>query len=201
MWWALDADQSTLTLQKAPSIWDSLGEIGDYLRDAIHDVIRNSGAVWNNYDTVDGPQASETVRDVLEAEMTQPGGWSLGTVAEGLQDALDVSQDDALDIARNETASVLNVARADAYEEYAREMGQDVDEFTFKHIGPDNFQTTDQCEEVKAEIESRGGAVTMSEYKEILLEKAKKYADDGGTPERVDSELHGHYNCYHTFHE
>lgn len=130
--------------------------------------------------------------------MTDASGWTLGGIAERLQDVLNVSQDDALEYARNETQPVLSVARAEGWEEYARETDQDPDEFLFDWVGPNDHRTTDLCQETEREIDSRGGAVTLQELKGILMDKAKKYADDGGTPNRVD-EWHPHYNCRRTF--
>lgn len=198
VWWALEADQETLTLQKAPDIWESLGELGAFIRDAIREVIRRPDVVWSDYSTAESQDATQAVRHVLEQEMTQPSGWTLGGVADGLRRELDLSQSEALDIARNETASVLNVARAEAVEDYAREVDQDPEEYLFDWVGPTDHRTTPICRETEAEIEARGGAVTLQELKGILMAKAKEHADDGGTPERVD-EFHPHFNCRRTF--
>lgn len=198
VWWALDEEQESLTLQKAPAIWESLGELGTYIRDVLAEVIQRPDVVWSSYSTADEQDASATIRDVLEDHMGRAEGWTLGGIAQDLQDRLDLSQSEALDIARNETASVLNVARVEAQEEYARETEQDEDEFLYDWVGPTDHRTTDLCRAVEREVDSRGGAVPLTELKGILMEQAKKYADDGGTPERVD-EFHPHYNCRRTF--
>jgi len=198
VWWALDEDQTSLDLQKAPALWTALGTISETVRELISDVIYGGDAVWGEYQTTQEPDADQVVKEVLEYNMTSPGGWSLGEIADDLQDRLDISQSDALDIARNETASTLNVARADAWEEYARETGSETDEVLYDWIGPTDHRTTPICRETEQEIQRRGGAVPLSELKGILREKAEQYADDGGTPERVD-EFHPHFNCRRTF--
>jgi len=50
------------------------------------------------------------------------------------------------------------------------------------------------CEEVAEEIENRAGSVPLEELQEILREKAEKYENQGGTPERVDH-LVAHEKC------
>lgn len=198
VWWAIEEDQSSLNLQKAPAVWDSMGELGEFIREKIREIVQRPGVVYDRFERADDPQAAQKVRDALEAELTDPQGWTLGEVAQRIEEALDVPQATALDYARNEVAPVLNTAREEGYEEYAEELGHDPDEYVFDWVGPDDHRTTDICREIKEEIESRGGAVPMDELKEILRKKARKYIDDGGTPNRVEEFL-PHFECRHTF--
>jgi len=52
------------------------------------------------------------------------------------------------------------------------------------------------CRETADEIEERGEAVPAEELQSILREKARKYKDEGGTPERMDHWVpHKKCNC------
>lgn len=65
-------------------------------------------------------------------------------------------------------------------------------EYSWSTAGDDQVHPV--CEEVAEEIENRGGSVPLEELQEILKEKAEKYEDQGGTPERVDH-LVAHEKC------
>ena len=57
-------------------------------------------------------------------------------------------------------------------------------EYSWSTAGDDQVHPV--CEEIAEEIENCGGSVPLEQLQEILREKAEKYEDQGGTPERVD---------------
>lgn len=181
-------------LSKAPPAWASEEDIPEFVKDVIHRVI-GMGVTWDKFEGY-SRQAAQAIRNSLEDNLTQPQGWSIESLVNDLQEMYSgLSDEKATNIARTETSAILNTARAEAYEE----RGDDVD-YHYYWQGPNDHRTTKVCEEIKEEIESRGGNVTMDTLQTILMDKAKKYEGtrEGGTPERVD-EWTPHYQCRHTF--
>ena len=197
VWWGLGAEDNgiPLALEKAPGIWTDGEQVPDFVQDLIEEVIEQTDWDWDQFESLSNTEV-QRLEEVLQEVMTQPDGWTIGELAEEIGDEFDLDQGPALGIARDTAHSTLNTTREEAYEQM-----EGSEQFEYSWIGPDDDDTTPTCEEIKAEIEDRGGAVPMDELKDILREKAEKYEntrEGGGTPGRVDV-FEAHFQCRHTF--
>lgn len=176
-------------LSKAPNMWRGDDNVPDFVKELISFVLDTRDVIW---DDVKGlpHDAGLRIKEILEENLTQPQGWSIDSLTEDFEEELRIEEDKARDIARQESGAVLNTTREVSYE--ATEAD---DEFVFYWSGADDSRTTEMCEEIKSEIESRGGAVPMDELKSILDTVSRKY--EYGTPERVDDWI-PHWKCRHT---
>lgn len=182
-------------LSKAPPAWDSNDDVPEYVVEAVEEAIEEEDVVWDKFEGY-SRQSAVAVQNSLEEDLTQPQGWSIGSIVDDLQEMFPgMDEEKATNIARTEVSAILNSAREEAYE--SREDSVD---YVYYWQGPADHRRTKVCEEIAEEVEARGGAVPMHELRSILLNKAKKYEGtrEGGTPERVD-EWTPHYMCRHTF--
>lgn len=178
-------------IEKAPNMWRLGDNVPQFVRSYVKQAASQSGVMYYDYSGIPHLAGLE-VQKIITDSLTESDGWSIDSISKRLIDKFEgLERKQSVTIVRTEVGAVLNKAREMAYK--ANEADPDV-----YWTGPDDSHTTKLCTETKQEIESRGGHVKMSVLKEILMEKAKKYADDGGTPGRVDSFL-CHYNCRHTF--
>lgn len=173
-------------LTKAAPAWSNETDVPQFVRDALLTTL-DGGVLW------EGMEEADEVRDVLEDSFTQPQGWSISSVVNRVQDTLNVSESKAEGITRMETAAALNTTRMEGYRE------QNDGDGSYYWGGPDDRRNTKVCEEIKAEIDARGGSVSYEELQSILRKYAEKYEGtrQGGTPERVD-EWVPHYECRHS---
>jgi hypothetical protein len=124
-------------------VWTNAGELPEYVREKVSDAI-DAGAVFDKFESVP-ERVAEQVEDLIEDSLLDPEGWSLGEVADGLQESFDaLSEGQAETVARTETASVLNEAREQGYEERPDSASQ-----KFMWVGPDDSRTTDACQRLK----------------------------------------------------
>lgn len=160
-------------------IWTSDDPVPDYVRDAISEAI-NAGAVFDRIESVEQEvgerfhDIKEKLEDLLEENLTQPQGWSLESVRDDINEAFpNLSEGEAETIARSETASVLNNAREEGYEQ-RRDAGE---KQYFKWVGPDDSRTTDACERLKelTNPDEGGTPKTMSELKRLERQVANEF--------------------------
>lgn len=178
------------SLEKAPNMWRRDDNVPQFVRTFVLQSAVKRDALWDEYNDVPH-MAALSVHEIIKDNLTNPEGWSIKTISNDLTDEFEgISENQAETIARTEVASVLNKARVMAYDASGEEL-------QFYWSGPSDEHTTDICEETKTEIENRGGYVDKDTLKKILRRKARKYQDDGGTPERVDTFV-PHFNCRHT---
>lgn len=188
VWWNGD------DLSKAPPAWPSDDEVPEFVKEAILSVI-DDGAMWDEFAGYSS-QAAAAIHNSLEEKVTQPQGWSIGSIVDDLLELYSgLGKERALTIARTEVGAIMNRARQEAYEQR-----DDSDDYVYYWQGPGDHRTTDVCKEIKEEVDARGGHVPLEELRSILRTKARKYENtaQGGTPERV-SEWVPHYQCRHTF--
>ena len=189
--WQADRDPSDVDLSKAPGIWTSDDRVPDEVQDILEAQIRGGQITWGQYETLP-PGGEAKVAEILERQLTQPQGWSLESLIRELREFYDtVTEAEAANIFRNETSSVLNVAREELYE-----MRDDAETYVYDWVGPTDHRATEICRSIEDVIESRGGAVPLPELKEILRTSA--LAHESGTPERVD-QWNPHFQCRRTF--
>lgn len=194
VWWRAEADPADLDLEKSPRIWYTGQQVPDAVQNLLADVIDSHHWEWADFQSLTIDQAEE-VKRIIRQHLTDPGGWSLGSLSQEIERAVDVPHNAAVGLTRDTTHSVLNVAREEAYE---RMEGAEAFEYTW--LNPLDHRTTDVCRDIIAEVDERGGSVTLPTLKQILRTTAQEYEDtrEGGTPERVDNWT-PHYNCRSTF--
>jgi len=177
--------------------WTSDDAVPDYVRRAVEEAI-DSGAVFDRIESVEREVGErfhdirERLEDILRETLTQPQGWSLESVRDHIQgDFPNLSEGEAEVIARSETASVLNTAREEGYNQQP-----DSHEFYFKWVGPGDSRTTDACEELKEKTnpDYGGTPVKMSELKRLERKVQGKHF-----PELDYREHMIHPNERHTF--
>jgi hypothetical protein len=172
-------------------VWEDSENVPEYVREKIGDAI-DSGAVFSDIDSIPS-RTVEALKDLLRENLTQPQGWSLESVVDDMRDRWPgVSTDKLETVARTETASVLNEAREQGYED----LPGAEDEPRFYWQGPDDSRTTDACEELKdmTNPDYGGGPVPMDELKD----KQEQVHDDH-FPSLDFREHNIHPNERHTF--
>lgn len=189
VWYGLN-DPGT-SLMKAPNMWRGDEYVPDFITDAIERAL--DGAIWDDFKGI--PESAVLrLRQEFKENMTQPQGWSVGSLVSDLVDEFaGIDEDQASVIVRNESAAILNSTREEVYKER-----EDADEYEYYWSGPSDHRTTECCKFIKSEIESYGGSVSLQMLKDILDTAATRFKEQGGTPERV-KDFVPHYQCRHTF--
>ena len=180
-------------LTKAPRTWDGDDDVDKTLKEWVAEVVKEKDPINDQYSGVPA-LASMKIKQVIERSLTQPQGWSIGSVAKNVQDEFDwMGKRQAQSIARQEVAAVLNTSKY-----VMNKAAEPVDEtWLYRWIGPDDGDTTEICRAIKAEVEKRGGSVPFEVLQDILRQKAREYDEKGGLPARVE-ELVPHFGCRHT---
>ena len=160
--------------------WGGDMDVPEYVKEAIEEAI-DGGAVFQNIKGLPGDVRRE-LEDLLKDALTQPQGWSLDSVVDNMRDIWPgVDREELEVVARTETASVLNEAREEGYEDRP-ESGR----YRFKWVGPDDARTTEACTFLKQGSSAvdeapenfagtENTAVTMSELKRLQQEAVKFY--------------------------
>lgn len=139
---------------------------------------KRTSIIHEHYDGVTEEQArfiAQTLKEQMESTE-----FSQRSIRSSLEEELDIEDELINTIALTERASIELMDRVNTYLE--QETGGEV----YKISAPDDDRTHPVTREAVEEIENRGGAVPMKELARILLEKAEKYEDEGGTPERME---------------
>jgi hypothetical protein len=138
-------------------VWTDDDAVPEYVRERIERAIRDLGAVFEDIESV--PSSTiDRLKDILADQMTQPQGWSLDSIVDEMSDVWPgVSEEKLETVARTETASVLNTAREDGYEDLP---GDDTPRFYWE--GPADSRTTEACEELKARTNPDFGGEPVS---------------------------------------
>ena len=161
---------------------------------AVEDMVnvkRRTEIIQTHYQGVRHQQATK-IAEILKENLETTEGWSLDDMIQDVADTVDVSEELTRRIIRTEVASITTIDKAQTYLERERSDG-----FVFKWQGPSDDRTHPICAEVKEEIENRGGGVPLNELQRLLTETARKYENQGGTPERMDHWV-PHEKCRHT---
>jgi len=174
---------------KAEPFWDDSSDVPERVREAVVDAIED-GAVFETIEDVDTDRISE-LKDVLADLLSESGNWSLDSISEAISDALGVGPERADSIARTESASVLNNAREDVFEDLEDDKDE---ELLYEWIGPSDHRTTDACAWLE---EQTAGGVTMDELVDLQREAQNKFF-----PQLDEFRRHVvHPNERHTFSE
>jgi hypothetical protein len=178
-------------------VWTDSEAVPDYVREAITQAI-DDGAVFDRFESMER-EVGETFHDIRERiegllgdTLTQPQGWSLDSIRDDLREEFpSLSEGQAETVARSETASVLNNAREEGYEER-----DDSHEYYYKWVGPDDSRTTEACERLKnlTNPDYGGTPVDMSE-----LVRMERRISNEEFPELEFRKHMIHINERHTF--
>ncbi|AGM11197.1 portal protein [Haloarcula hispanica tailed virus 2] len=154
-------------------VWTDDDAVPEYVQERITRAIDDLGAVFEDIESVPS-RTVDRLKDLLRENMTQPQGWSLDSIVSDMKDVWPGVPEEKLEVvARTETASVLNTAREDAYED----LPGGGDEPTFYWEGPKDSRTTDACEELKERTNADfgGDPVPMDRLVEIEREVQQEY--------------------------
>lgn len=192
VWYDVEKDPDDVDLGKAPEMWRSSDEVPEFVKEYIEQAIA-AGAFWDGNLKHLPAGVEQQVRDLFEEKMTQPQGWSLGSIVDDLEEMFPgADKSYLLDLTRNEVSAIANKAREEAYLETTP-----ADE-DFYWSGPQDFRTTDICEAAKELTNPRFGGEPM-ELEELreALETIAEASDDGNLIRA--SEWMFHHQCRHTF--
>lgn len=151
------------------------------------------GALFSDFDTIPSDDLAalrQEFVDMLDAE-----GWTTDSLTEQLQDfEPSLSDAEAERIARTETASVVNTAREEAYEDRGLEDDR------FKWVGTEDRRTTEACTWLKDQTnpDHGGTPVTLERLQELVAEAPTHDADMQDDLARPDNYV-VHPNERHTY--
>lgn len=142
-------------------------------------VDKRTEIIHEYYDVNEGQARS--IAEKLKEELESTEGYSQHDIISDLEDDLDLGYELLERIVWTERASIETMDRVNTY------LEQNDPDKLYKISGPDPDadRTHPISSEVIRETEEKGG-VTMKELARILIQKAEKYEDEGGTPERMD---------------
>jgi hypothetical protein len=157
-----DADGSKQLLQFSPS------ETPEFVKERIKGSIMD-GNIFSDFENVASGDLMQ-LREYMTETLAESDGWTIDGLADQIMQLPDVDRGNAEVIARTETASVLNSAREDGYEE------QGMEDELFYWTGATQVEqpdrTTDACDWLinKTNPFHGGNPVPMEELKELIEE-------------------------------
>lgn len=137
-------------------------QIPEFVKQRLREVILSGGVLFSDFETV--PDAArQAVQETMLDSLETRHGWSIDSIANNLQDTVDLTQTEAERIARSETQAIVASGREAGYQERL-----DMEEARFDWVGPDDNRNSDACPWIKAQIPDEG--VSMDRLKELIQE-------------------------------
>jgi hypothetical protein len=130
------------------------------------------------YYAVNENQARVIAQEMKDA-MESTEGYSQDSIISGLEEDLNINYDLIETIVWTERASIETIDRVNSY------LDKNDSDQLYKISAPEDDRTHPVTREAANEIEEKNG-VTLEELARILINKAEKYEDAGGTPERME---------------
>jgi len=180
-WWVRTQYDRDTDLQKTPDIWWHDDFVPEYVRSALRQVINKSSWDWMELEILNQTNVEELVA-IFERHLLQHGGWTISELAKDLQTTYNLEEGPAVEMAADACLGVLNITKEEAYKDL-----EGSDEFRYKWVEPGHC-TASVYKGIKEAVEIRGGAVTMSTLRSILMREARQYegaAEGEGTPQYV----------------
>lgn len=146
-------------------------EVPEFVKERLKDAIRG-GAVFSSFENIPSSDLMQ-LREYL-TESLEDGNWNIDGIADQIMQLDEsVSRENAEVIARTETASVVNTAREEGYEERGNE------DDLFYWTGVLDGRQTEACEWLinRTNPNQGGNPVPMDELKE-LIEEAPEHDPD-----------------------
>lgn len=138
--------------------------------------------IHEHYDVTE--KQANTIAEKLKQEL-EAEDYSMQLIRSTLETDLHIDDNLLETIVWTEISSIEMIDRVTSY------LERDDPNKLYKISGPDPDSerthpvTEEAIKEVDKEVERKGG-VTMEELADILTEKAEKYENEGGTPERME---------------
>ncbi len=149
--------------------------------------ISEHSVLWKSYANMD-ESLSGKLNEIVKESYADPRGFTIDEMVEKMREEVNLEEYRIKRIARNESHVAAVAGRTRGYEKADPEG-----KYVFEWNGPDDARTTDLCNDIKAEIKKRGGAVPLNELEEIVKYYAKKY-----DPKWIDrGVMSPHINCRH----
>lgn len=130
------------------------------------------------YYAVNENQARVIAQELKDA-MESTEGYSQDSIISGLEEDLNINYDLIETIVWTERASIETMDRVNSY------LDKNDSDQLYKISAPEDNRTHPVTREAANEIEEENG-VTLEEQAQVLINKAEKYEDVGGTPERME---------------
>lgn len=153
-------------------------DITEWAQEDRVNVEKRAEIIHKHYERVNLEEA-KIIAETLKEKMGESKGYSRRDILNAVEGEVELDDKQLETIVWTEISSIETIDRVKSYLD--RERGDDV----YKIQAPMDNRTHPVTREAVETIEERGGAVPMNELAEILLEKAEKYEQDGGTPERM----------------
>lgn len=142
------------------------------------EVDRRATIIETHYEAI-GPDEAGRIADILDRALTSDGGYKTWEVQQEIEDELGLSTRLVDRLVETEIASIEVLNKV----ERLYERGEDDELFIWD--GPRDERNHPLCEDVRDEIDRRGG-VTLDELSTLMLEMATEYEAHGATPQRLD---------------
>lgn len=172
-----DGDSSNAEEEADETVQTDVFDIPEWAVEDRVNVEKRTDIIHKHYD-VDEKQA-RTIAQKLKDEMESTDGYSRYSIRTDLEDELDIDEDLLETIVWTERASIEMLDRVNSY------LDKNDSDKLYKLSGPDDDRTHPVTRAAVEEINAKDGA-TLEEIARVLIEKAEKYEDEGGTPERME---------------
>ena len=186
--WSTNDDLTGLEQQSREPFFADDEDMPQFVEELVGEAIERGAIHLGEYKSAN--ITGGAVKGFLKTQLTQPQGWSLRSLAENFAERWQIPVEEAMDVLRPQVANVLNESRKIGYERLPES-----EERLFKWLGPDDEETTDACEWLKAQTNPKHGGepVTLDELEDLIAEAQSRWFPS------FSGDMAVHYNERHTF--